>query len=57
MKKTQIINIIGWIFLIILSISKIFFSVEFSFITTGFGGLVCLIIGLFLSFYKPRSKK
>lgn len=57
MKQIQIMNLIGWIFIVFLSISKLFFSEQFSFITTGFGGLICLIIGLFLVFYKFKPKK
>jgi hypothetical protein len=56
MKSTRTINMIGWIFIIFLSISKIFFSDKLSFITTGLGGIVCFIVGLILALYKPNSK-
>ncbi|MER2169613.1 MAG: hypothetical protein ABS938_03155 [Psychrobacillus psychrodurans] len=56
MSRTRIINLIGWIFIIFLTIVYLYFSERFSVITTGFGGLVCIIIGAALVFYKPRAK-
>lgn len=56
-KKIGIVNIIGVIFIIFLTVVKTFYSSQFSLITTGFGGLVCIIIGASLVFYKPKTNK
>jgi hypothetical protein len=57
MKKKWIINLIGWVFIIFLTVIKFYFSSQFSFITTGIGGLVCIIIACSLIFYKPKYQK
>lgn len=57
MISKRVINFTGWIFIIFLTICKMFFSEEISLITTGFGGLICMIIGLSLIFYKPNFIK
>jgi len=56
MSRTRIINLIGLIFIIFLTIVYLYFSERFSVITTGFGGLVCITISAALVFYKPMSK-
>jgi len=53
MNPNIIMNIIGWIFIIFLGISKLLYSGQLSIITTGFGGLICLLIGLYLALFKP----
>lgn len=55
-RKKHIINLIGWIFIIFLTIIKFNFSEQFSIITTGFGGLICIVVGAVLVFYKPKKK-
>lgn len=55
MSRTRIINLIGWIFIIFLTIVYLYFSERFSVIATGFGGLVCIIIGAALVFYNPKD--
>lgn len=57
MNPNLIINIIGWIFLIFLGISKFLYSEQLSIITTGFGGLICLLIGMYLALFKPFKRK
>lgn len=54
-KKTKI-NLIGWLFLIFLGISKAFFDEQLSIVTTGLGGLICLIIGLSMILYGVNDK-
>lgn len=44
-------------FAIFLTISKYYFSEQLSNITTGFGGLICIILGAILAFYKPKAKE
>ncbi|MEH7302791.1 hypothetical protein [Neobacillus drentensis] len=53
--KLNKINVLGWVIILLLSISGIFFKEELSIITTGFGGLICLLIGLTLAFYKGKK--
>jgi hypothetical protein len=57
MKKARIINLIGWVFIIFLTIGVIFFSEQFSWVTTSIWGLICNLIGLFLIFYKFKPRK
>jgi len=54
-KKTKI-NLIGWLFLIFLGISKAFFDEQLSIITTGLGGLICIIIAASMIFYGGNKK-
>jgi len=56
MSRTRIINLIGLIFIIFQTIVYLHFSERFSFITTGFGGLVCITTGAALAFYSPKAK-
>jgi hypothetical protein len=57
--KKNKINLIGWLFLIFLGISKAFFDEQLSIITTSLGGLICIIIATSMIFYggnkKPRA--
>ncbi|CQR47375.1 hypothetical protein BN1058_01686 [Paraliobacillus sp. PM-2] len=55
MTKKLIINLIGWLFFIFLTIGVVFFPEQFSWYTTNIGGLICLLIGMVLIFYKPRK--
>ncbi|MBQ6447033.1 hypothetical protein KGR20_15735 [Cytobacillus oceanisediminis] len=57
MTKKRIINIIGWIYILILGIGKIIAPEKFSFVTTGLVGFILLIIGLFLIFYPFHKQK
>ncbi len=41
-------NVIGWGFLLFLAVSKSFFSEQLSLITTGLGGLICLMLSLWM---------
>lgn len=41
-------NVIGWVFLIFLGVSKAFFDEQLSLITTGLGGLICLMLSLWM---------
>lgn len=54
-KRQYIVNLVGWILIIFLTISKFYFSEQLSVVTTGFGGLICIIIGAYLIFYKPKE--
>ncbi|MGN7298269.1 hypothetical protein [Ferdinandcohnia sp. SAFN-114] len=53
--KPNKINVLGWLIIIFLGISEFIFKEELSIITTGLGGLICLIIGLTLAFYKVKN--
>jgi hypothetical protein len=53
--KLSKINVLGWVIIIFLGINAFFFKEEMRLITTGFGGLICLIIGLTLVFYKRKK--
>ncbi|MGG3564029.1 hypothetical protein ABES03_20785 [Neobacillus rhizosphaerae] len=53
--KFNKINVLGWVSILMLSISGLFFKEELSIIMTGFGGLICLLIGLTLTFYKGKK--
>ncbi|MEH7225006.1 hypothetical protein V7112_14450 [Bacillus sp. JJ1566] len=53
--KPKKINVLGWLIIIFLGISEFFFKEELSKITTGLGGLICVIIGLTLAFYKVKK--
>jgi hypothetical protein len=53
--KLNKINVIGWFIIIFLGISEFFFKEELSMITTGLGGLICLIIGLTLVSFKNKK--
>ncbi|MEW9053486.1 MAG: hypothetical protein AB2392_20165 [Neobacillus sp.] len=57
LKNKWILRSIGWAFIIFLTVVKYNFSSQFSFMTTGLGGLICMAIGLFLITYKIGSKK
>jgi len=57
MTQVRMINLIGWILILFLSISKLFFSEQLSFITSGIGGLICLIIGLALALYHVKIQR
>ncbi|WP_214702417.1 MULTISPECIES: hypothetical protein [unclassified Exiguobacterium] len=48
MSRITVWNVIGWVFLIFLSVSKSFFGEQLSLITTGLGGLICLMLSLWM---------
>jgi hypothetical protein len=50
------INLVGWIFFIFLTLSKEFYPEQSLIITTGLGGLICMIIGLSMVFYGVNDK-
>ncbi|WP_215113400.1 hypothetical protein [Exiguobacterium sp. s63] len=56
MSKKLKINVIGWLFLIFLTISKMFFDDQLSIITTGLGGLICVIISVSMVLYGTGKK-
>lgn len=56
MLRITIWNVIGWVFLIFLGVSKEFFDEQFSLITTGLGGLICLILALCMIFHEGKEK-
>ncbi|MBR3061664.1 MAG: hypothetical protein IKG65_04455 [Exiguobacterium sp.] len=56
MSRITIWNVIGWVFLIFLGVSKEFFDEQFSLITTGLGGLICLILALCMIFHEGKEK-
>ena len=56
MLRITIWNVIGWVFLIFLGVSKEFFYEQFSLITTGLGGLICLILALCMIFHEGKEK-
>lgn len=56
MKKKRTINLIGWVLAIFLGIINVFYKEEFSIITTGLGGLICIILMLVLILYKPKPR-
>lgn len=56
-KKIEIIHGTGWVTLIILMISKRFYWESFSALNSGYGGIIALIIGFTLIFYKSVSPK
>ncbi|WHY77323.1 hypothetical protein QNH20_25160 [Neobacillus sp. WH10] len=53
--KLNKFNVLGWVFIIFWGISEFFFREELSIITTGLGGLICLIIGMTLVLYKGKK--
>jgi hypothetical protein len=53
--KLNKINVLGLLVIIFLGISGFFFKEELSMLTTGLGGLICVIIGLTLAFYKGKK--
>lgn len=57
MHPNLIMNSIGWIFITFLGISKLLYSEQLSSVTTGFGGLICFMIALYLAFFRPFRKK
>ncbi|MGA9468364.1 MAG: hypothetical protein WBV10_12100 [Exiguobacterium marinum] len=48
MSRITVWNVIGWVFLIFLAVSKSFFGEQLSLITTGLGGLICLMLSLWM---------
>jgi hypothetical protein len=52
--KLKITNVLGWLIIIFWIISWSFFKEELSFISTGIGGLICIIIGFPLTYYKGK---
>lgn len=54
-KKRILINIIGWIYLAILTI--LYYSESFPFLTTGFSGFIIFLLGCFMVLYNPRVEK
>lgn len=56
MSRITIWNVIGWGFLLFLAVSKSFFSEQLSLITTGLGGLICLILALCMIFHEGKEK-
>ncbi|QOV12362.1 hypothetical protein [Viridibacillus arvi] len=57
MSRTLIVNLVGWIYLLFLTIIQFFFLEQYPFFINGFSGFIFLLIGLTLVFYKPREKK
>lgn len=57
MKKKRIINLIGLAFIIFLGTVKIYYPERFSLILDGFGGFICMMIGVYLILYTPKEKK
>jgi hypothetical protein len=55
MSRITIWNVIGWVFLIFLGVSKAFFDEQLSLITTGLGGLICLILALCMIFHEGKE--
>lgn len=53
--KFKIINVLGWVIIIPWCISVYFFKEELSIITTGLGGLICLMMGSGLILYKGKK--
>jgi hypothetical protein len=53
--KLNKINVLGLVIIIFLGISEFFFKEEIPLITTGLGGLICLIIGMTLVFYNGKK--
>ncbi|MFP7300309.1 hypothetical protein [Neobacillus niacini] len=53
--KLNRINVLGWLIIIFLGICTFFLKEELSIFTTGLGGLICVIIGFTLAFYKLRK--
>ncbi|MEH7336268.1 hypothetical protein V7161_26950 [Neobacillus drentensis] len=53
--KLNKINVLGWLIIIFLGISEFFFKEELPMITKGLGGLICIIIGSTLVFYKGKK--
>ncbi|MFJ5717816.1 hypothetical protein [Neobacillus sp. NPDC093127] len=53
--KLKITNVLGWVIFIFWSLSVYFFKDELSIITTGFGGLICLITGMTLILYRGKK--
>lgn len=56
MTKKRIINLFGWAFILFLTIGYIFYSEQFSWVYRSFWGLICILVGAFLMWYKPKSK-
>lgn len=56
-KRQTKIHIIGWVYVFILGFLKWQYPDETSLITSGFGGLITVIIGGLLIFYQPRKNK
>lgn len=54
--KLKITNVLGWLIIIFWIISWSFFKEELSIITTGIGGLICIIIGYPLTYYKGKKE-
>jgi hypothetical protein len=54
--KLKITNVLGWLIIIFYFISWSFFKEELSFISTGIGGLICIIIGYPLAYYKGKKE-
>lgn len=53
--KLKITNVLGWVIFIPWCISVYFFKEELSIITTGLGGLICLMMGTGLIHYKGKK--
>jgi peptidoglycan/LPS O-acetylase OafA/YrhL len=53
--KLKIINVLGWVIFIPWCISVFFFKEELYIITTGLGGLICLVMGTALILYKGKK--
>lgn len=56
MSRITIWNVNGWGFLIFLGVSKAFFDEQLFLITTGLGGLICLILALCMIFHEGKEK-
>jgi len=54
--KLKIPNVLGWLIIIFWIISWSFFKEELSFISTGIGGVICIIIGYPLTYYKGKKE-
>lgn len=57
MTKKRIINLIGWAFIIFLTIGRVFFPEQFSWVSTSFSGLICFLVGAYLALYKFKPRK
>lgn len=51
-KKSLLINIIGWIYMTVLTI--LYYSKEYPYITSGQSGFISFMIGLCMALYSPK---
>lgn len=57
-KKTKltVLNIMGWTCAIVLGFGHIYYLEHFFSVTSGLGGLICIIVILLLILHKPKRK-